>query len=362
MGGILKVGALALAIILALVGAFVGGRYSVDALAAEGGDGGEDQASAATWEVTELEIGRTLDATAEVSVATVPGPAVQRTGIITALPGGVELAPNAVVIEIDLKPVVIGWGEVPAFRALQWGTSGRDVDQLRAFLCELGHLAECSDGTAFGRPMRDAVVAWQKTLGAPQTGVVEAGDIMWLSEPPLAMIRATGVEVGGSVSPDTRPFDVVTGTPEVVLAVTAEQAALFPPGSLVSVEGLADGVLAEPRLKEVTAGAGGAQEAGAEIPVLAADGGAWCTAGDACTGWLDGAATAKVAVLVGVVPSMSGPAVPLSAVMSDAAGATYVTSDTGARVDVTILGSSGGVAVVDGLATGDLVRVADAEQ
>ena len=60
---------------------------------------------------------------------------------------------------------------------------------------------------------------------------------------------------------------------------------------------------------------------------------------------------------VTVAPEVSGPAVPVAAVRTDPDGSAWVRLADGTRQQVTVLGSAGGVAVVDGLSAGDLVRV-----
>lgn len=61
-----------------------------------------------------------------------------------------------------------------------------------------------------------------------------------------------------------------------------------------------------------------------------------------------------------VVPKVSGPTVPTAALRVAADGATAVVDESGRSIPVTVTASSGGLAVVDGVAAGVKVRVPEA--
>ena len=56
-----------------------------------------------------------------------------------------------------------------------------------------------------------------------------------------------------------------------------------------------------------------------------------------------------------VVPEVTGPAVPLAAVQTGVDGSVFVVMADGAHRAVTVRGTSGGVAVVDGVRAGERV-------
>jgi hypothetical protein len=64
---------------------------------------------------------------------------------------------------------------------------------------------------------------------------------------------------------------------------------------------------------------------------------------------------------VTIVPQVTGPSLPIGAVRTDPGGEAWVLMADGTRRTVTVLGSSGGVAVVDGLAVGDRVILTGGE-
>lgn len=90
---------------------------------------------------------------------------------------GVRVAPGdrfdagTVLVEVSGRPVFALVGEVPAYRDLRPGTSGRDVAQLQAALAELGYQVGDVDGE-FGGSTKQAVAAFYTQLGyeAPIAG------------------------------------------------------------------------------------------------------------------------------------------------------------------------------------------------
>lgn len=85
-----------------------------------------------------------------------------------------EVAAGDVLFTVDLRPVVIGRGVVPAFRNLQAGDSGVDVEQLEAMLVELGFLSVQADDL-FDAATTTAVRSWQASLGVTTDGSRSAG-------------------------------------------------------------------------------------------------------------------------------------------------------------------------------------------
>ena len=83
------------------------------------------------------------------------------------------------LVEIDREPVVLMFGEIPAFRTLAVDVKGDDVFQLEENLVALGFGDEDGfvvDGDYDSATAR-AVTAWQVSVGASPDGVVNLGDI-----------------------------------------------------------------------------------------------------------------------------------------------------------------------------------------
>lgn len=96
--------------------------------------------------------------------------------VVTAAPlqPGATLSEGALALEVGGRPVIALAGDLPSFRDLRLGDTGVDVDQLRAALARLGHLADGSPG-AFDEDVVAAVEALYGSIGyPPATGGPEA--------------------------------------------------------------------------------------------------------------------------------------------------------------------------------------------
>jgi peptidoglycan hydrolase-like protein with peptidoglycan-binding domain len=270
----------------------------------------------------------------------------RRGGIVTWLPGDLDATDGDVVATIDLRPVVIGQGQVPSFRDLSPGGKGDDVEQLQALLVRLG-FAEFEPDGDYGSATVAAVRAWQRSLGVPDTGMVALGDIVWVLRLPAVLRPAAGVGIDVAVESGAVLFEQLESEPAIVLSTSDDQLNLLPLDASVRVtyEGSTwDGVL----------GSGTRTEQGVTFPVEAPAGGPVC--GEAC-GVLPRDRTVSVNVELMAVPSTTGPVVPLAAVTTDPGGATSVELADGTIQPVVILATADGMAVVDGVDIGEFVKL-----
>jgi peptidoglycan hydrolase-like protein with peptidoglycan-binding domain len=108
-------------------------------------------------------------------------------GTVTAVPieDGSTIVSGDVIVEVDGAPVVALPGEVPMYRTLQYGRSpseGQDVRQLEEALVALGY---DPDGTvtvdeAFDSDTEQMVLDWQAAVGAAEDGSVGVGEVVFL--------------------------------------------------------------------------------------------------------------------------------------------------------------------------------------
>ena len=167
-------------------------------------------------------------------------------GTITALARrGTVVERGGLLGGVDGRPIVLLLGDRPLWRTLpadpvgidgQPGEqlSGPDVRVLEQNLAALGFITASSQATVddrFTGSTAEAIRAWQKSIGAPATGVVEPSDVV-VREAAVRVVGRTvqvGAASGGSVL-SVSPTDIL-----VSLVVKASRQALVPIGRAVSV-------------------------------------------------------------------------------------------------------------------------------
>jgi len=138
-------------------------------------------------------------------------------GVYTSLPApGMVIARGQVLYRVDGRPVPLFYGDAPAWRALFAGVSdGHDNYELQDNLVALGFApAVLRVDNAFDWVTATAVRRWQRSLGLPQTGVVNPGDVIYMPGP----IRVTAVEPrAGMFAEPGQPVLEATSTQHAVL-------------------------------------------------------------------------------------------------------------------------------------------------
>ncbi|VEI13046.1 peptidoglycan-binding domain-containing protein [Trueperella bialowiezensis] len=342
------------AVLLLIVTAFGLGRWTMHEAMEAGSPTAETVEGEMYWTVKPEQIGRTINYSATISSRMVDGPLVHNDGVITAILGsGDTLNEGAPILEVNLKTIVVGQGNIPAFRDLVEGEAGADVQQLRDFLCRNGY-GVCAENEVFTPAMSKAVRAWQKTLGNAETGIVLKGDIMWFSKAPVYVHVNKDIAVGSAVTATDRPIMIRSGEPYVEIKASEEQLAIIPSGSPFTLEGKLSGVVGE--FTPTFSSTGEAD--GYVAPLLSEDGAeSICHEEPLCEELLAGQESVIANIDIQTIPQQEGLGVPTTAVMSSADGSTYVTLSDGERKSVTVLASAGGISLVEGLVEGDLIRL-----
>ncbi len=272
----------------------------------------------------------------------------QASGIVTGvdLVNGTIAQPGTRLYTVDLRPVVVGAGGVPAFRDLSQGARGADVAQLQGMLAALGYRPGEPDGV-FDGTVASAVRSWQRDLGVTRNGVVRQGDVVFVPSLPARLALDPALVVGASVSNGQPAVRVLPDTPTFTISLPDGQARVVRTGMAVDV--LPEG--AGPWRAEV-------------IAVRSTDGGVVAELGgvddapvcdEDCTTIPYGDRILLPSV-IHVVPEVSGIVVPSAAVVTDATGRTGVVTESGEFVAVRVLAGASGQAVVEGLASGTRVR------
>lgn len=267
-------------------------------------------------------------------------------GVVTdvAVEAGEEVVSGAVLYTIDLQPVVIAQGAVPMFRPLGPDSAGPDVRQLQEMLRAVGQYDGRIDGL-FGEGTRSAVSHWQAAIGAPATGVVDTGDVIFVPALPTRVTLDTTVIVrGATLSGGEIVVNGLSSTPTFEIPVTEAQAAMMPAGTRV----------------EITAPRGETWEAVAEEQ-LRSDEGAIAIrlrgpneksiCAHACAEITPIGKTALGSRII-VVEEVEGLVVPSAALVTVADGSTAVVDEEGRQQRVGIVASAQGMSVVTGVREG----------
>ncbi len=104
------------------------------------------------------------------------------------------------LLRVDRKPVVLMYGTLPLYRPLQQGVSdGPDVEQLERNLKALGYGDDLTVDDHFSYATYLAVKAWQDDRGLPETGRVDAAQVVFL--PSAVRVTDAKAEVGAKTGP-----------------------------------------------------------------------------------------------------------------------------------------------------------------
>lgn len=331
-----------------LAAVFAGGYLVARAATSEEPPPQQVAAATANYQVVEGSVGSTVRLIARGAWDGTPVAANPAAGVITSvdLGKGGQVSPGDVVYNVDQRPVSAAAGTVPSFRDLAPGSSGQDVRQLQELLVALGLYEEEVDGV-YGTGMAAAVVAWQESLGLTGDGAVLQGDLIVVPELPARLVPTA----------DIRPGAVVVGGEPALAAVGDGPTFLVElPAGEPPVVSANSGVVVDPDGQRWEALVSGMAETPTGEPALTltgADGGSVC--GQDCGEAVPLGEAALYPVEITVVPTTTGPMVPVAALQPDGADGWMVRLADGGESPVTVLAAANGWAVVEGLAVGEEV-------
>jgi len=145
-------------------------------------------------------------------------------GTITALPAqGQTVRRGQPIYRVDNTPVILLYGQLPAYRLLAVGVKGPDVKQLEQNLYALGYRGFTVDET-FSATTTTAVKKWQKALGLPQTGVVDLGRIYYTAGP--VRVNAQKAAIGDVTGPGMPVLDTTGSQKQVAIELAVAEARL----------------------------------------------------------------------------------------------------------------------------------------
>ena len=149
---------------------------------------------------------------------------------------GTALEQGDVLYRVNGEPVVVLYGDVPAYRTMRDASTnleGDDVEQLESALVSLGFDPDgvITVDQEFTSSTGQMVEAWQEEIGAEVDGVVEFGEVVFIPGP--SQVR-TSAAVGDSTGGGAPVATLITGEQMVGIDVQQLETALaalgFDPG------------------------------------------------------------------------------------------------------------------------------------
>ncbi|PPF22272.1 peptidoglycan-binding protein [Rathayibacter rathayi] len=298
------------------------------------------------------QVGQALSVTATAQWNSSPAGTNRAVGTVTTveIEAGEEVTDGAEIYSVDLRPVVIAQGEIPAFRDVTVGSVGADVQQLQAMLAALDFYDSPIDGV-FGVSTKNAVQAWQRLERIDTDGIVKAGDILYLPTLPARLSLDTDrVKRGASLVGGEELVQSLPESPEFTIVMTPAQAQTTPRDTRVEIGGPVghqwQGFTSDRR--------GETSDGNVRITLSGAEGSPIC-GNDCASVPVTGSALLSSRLIT--VESVTGITVPTAALLTDADGSIAVTDDQGLEHAVTVTASARGMSVVDGVTEGLPVRV-----
>lgn len=145
---------------------------------------------------------------------------VQIDGLVTALhvAAGDEIPQGRDLVSLDGVRLRAHLGAQPFYRELGEGATGSDVAELSAFLAATGHANTLGKNATFSPSMTKAVKAYQKAVGAPETGVFSPGLTVYV---PAGVARAQ--QVDATVGARLAAGDTLLAGPDRPTSLTVEK-------------------------------------------------------------------------------------------------------------------------------------------
>jgi peptidoglycan hydrolase-like protein with peptidoglycan-binding domain len=176
------------------------------------------------------------------------GGAGAASGTFTDLPQvGRTLLQGQVAYRVSGAPVVLLYGNTPAYRDLSEGLTGPDVTELNQALLALGYAAKTALGPRSGWDYYSAETAYavellQAKLGLTETGILSLGEAVFLPGPALVTGWGATTVLGGAAVPGTVMLTASSTTPVVTIALDPGQQGEVKAGDSVSIT-LPDGAV-----------------------------------------------------------------------------------------------------------------------
>lgn len=234
------------ALVLLLAVGLAAGGWAVFTTRTDDADATQPTVQTATAKVTRKTLVEREDVDGTLGFGEATAVALDRKGIVTRLPAeGDVIERGKPLLWIDETPVVLFYGDVPAYRRLADGVEdGADVKQVEENLKALGYNPGRVDET-WTSSTTAAVERWEDALDVAEDGVVEVGDVVFR---PGAVRVAERTDVGSPATGEV--LKVTSATRVVTIDLAATKQTMAKAGDAVDVE-LPDGRTVAGRIASV---------------------------------------------------------------------------------------------------------------
>jgi peptidoglycan hydrolase-like protein with peptidoglycan-binding domain len=198
------------------------------------------QKGESTAQVTRGDISSTDSVASTLSYAATRPLLNQATGVLTAEPdAGTVIDRGGVIYRVDDQPVVLMFGDVPAYRDMSTAsTAGPDVSELKLNLIALGYATDLPANGTYDAATKAAVEKFQTAVGQTSDGTVHFGQVLFAPSP--IRVADAKIDVGSALQPGTQVLDLTATTKSVVAGLSADDANVAQVGTEVQVQ-LPDG-------------------------------------------------------------------------------------------------------------------------
>lgn len=239
-------------------------------LAAQGwgqaADQDDPELPAATTEVTRQTLTASTSFDGELGYGVSETITNRLTGTITGLPQiGDVIKRGKALYSVDDQPVILLYGDLPAYRTLNDGDEGTDVEQLEQNLAKLGYEGFTVDDE-YTWYTAQAVEEWQEDLGVEETGEVELGQVVFL--PKSIRVEALPVQLGDPATAGQSVLSHTATAQAVTVDLDPSDLAVVDRGDQVGIE-LPDGTTVDGKVTDISTKieSGSSAEAEAETTV-----------------------------------------------------------------------------------------------
>jgi peptidoglycan hydrolase-like protein with peptidoglycan-binding domain len=160
----------------------------------------------------------------------------QASGVLTSEPdAGSVIDRGGVIYRVDDQPVVLMFGDVPAYREMSTSsTAGPDVAELKLNLIALGYGSGLTADDSYDSSTKAAVEKFQTAVGLTSDGIVHFGQVLFA--PSAIRVADAKVDVGSAVQAGTQVLDLTATTKSVTAGLSADDANVAQVGTSVQVQ------------------------------------------------------------------------------------------------------------------------------